>query len=155
MSESGSTPERVTPSPELRPDAGQIGASPVTSRDLPAGAVDLLTAEELRRHVERLQAIGASAPAIAEAQALLREAIRLARVFLHERGAFMAQDLGDEVGVYDAYEGRIRLTFGGPDALKLAHLAIDALAKADRADTLEEAYALQLVIARLSMGQGR
>lgn len=46
----------------------------------------------------------------------------------YQRGWFSTTDLGNgEVGVYDASEHRVRLTFAGPAAERLAHHAVDEL----------------------------
>lgn len=82
--------------------------------------------------------------------------------FIHERGWFSATDLGRSgdfmvVGVRDWSQSRTILTFGGENALSLAHDAIDDLddeeVDASDYDNVHPVLTFWLRVARITMGQ--
>lgn len=71
-----------------------------------------------------------------------------------EHGAFSVTHSGaDERHVYDAGEGRARLTFAGPSAQALAELAAEELDRAEEDDSYLAVLGRWLRIARVTNGQ--
>lgn len=110
------------------------------------------TPATLRAEVYRLQAQGLDDTA---ARAALEAAVDEEKAFVHERGWFSATDLGSgQVGVYDDADGKVRLVFGGANALTLAHDAIDDLDEAgDDEPAVDNVHGYWLKVARVTMGQ--
>ena len=162
-----STDGADAPSPEQSPAPGQEGAPNVGKP----------TAAELRREIAGLENMAAAETRVANSLGFgsdkaarlrlramdLRDELKVVlaedEAFIHERSGFVASDLGGgQVGVYDPYAQKLVLVFDGPDALPLAHLAIDALAAGDGDnETGDEDYEAVLLrwlpIARVTMGR--